>query len=107
MKQIGLTRKEYYDAISEALDAVSAMGDRKESAGGAAFCRILAWVWDATSANATLDDFNILGDDLFNIALPLFIGRLNHGRPIDHVRREEIEGHYMLFRLSTFKTAGR
>jgi hypothetical protein len=96
LEHVGSTRKEYYDAITAALDVVITLNDRHHSTGVKAFFRVLAWVWDATNVNAKCLDFQVMDATLRDIAVRLLIGRLDHGRPIDHDRVEEIEEHYSL-----------
>jgi len=90
---IKFSRQEYYDAITAAITAASTMGSKK-STGEISFCKILAWVWDSTLINATLEDFQITIPHLQDTALKLLIGRLRYGRPVDHEKCEEVEKHY-------------
>ncbi len=90
---ISLSRQEYYDAITAAITAASTMGSKK-STGEISFCKILAWVWDSTRINATLEDFQVINSQLLDTALKLLIGRLEYGRPVDHKKRDELEKFY-------------
>lgn len=88
-----ISKSDYYAVIDEALDFATA-SDAGKSATNHAMSALLAAIWDSSSKVNLLDALSILDAAAIGSALDLIIGRLQHGRPIDHLQHDRLERIY-------------
>jgi hypothetical protein len=91
MKNIEVSKEEFYRAIDESLDINSA---KPGSAGEEALSELLANVWDPGDGAISFRVLSVLDARSQQIAFTLLIGRTLHGRPRDHPESEKLLAFY-------------
>ena len=104
---ISVSRAEYVEALSTALDVLNTdLPLSHQSGADQALAAVVAWCWDSTPSSHALDRIGVLDTYSRNLAEVIICGRGRSGRPADHPRRDDIERVHRRYHYGPLKPDG-